>query len=194
MKIYLIRHGETDWNKKQLLQGREDIPLNNTGMEQARICGNAFLNLPIDGIVSSPLKRAYKTASEIGTILGISDIAIEPDLIEKDFGKISGMNHAQRDAFYKSNQEDGAESFEQLSKRAYQVIYKYCTSSSFENLLMISHGAFIGAALSILSEYKIDSASLRLKNTSINILEYKQGKISVEDYNISPDDFMSFVK
>lgn len=65
MKIYLIRHGETDWNLQGRLQGREDIQLNENGVNQAIRCAQAFTNRNIKAVVTSPLSRASKTAQII---------------------------------------------------------------------------------------------------------------------------------
>ena len=62
MVIYVIRHGETDWNTKHWLQGTTDIPLNRNGIEVAEITSEALKGIPFDVIFSSPLKRAYQTA------------------------------------------------------------------------------------------------------------------------------------
>ena len=62
MKIYLIRHGETDWNKLRRLQGQADIPLNEFGRQLARETDPALRDVPFDRIYTSPLKRARETA------------------------------------------------------------------------------------------------------------------------------------
>lgn len=62
MKILLVRHGETDFNKNKLIQGHSDIVLNETGKEQAINAGQKITNFDIDAVFSSPLKRALETA------------------------------------------------------------------------------------------------------------------------------------
>ena len=64
--FYFLRHGETDWNKQQKIMGQSDIPLNETGVLQAKTVVEKIQVLSIDVIVTSPLKRAYKTAEIIG--------------------------------------------------------------------------------------------------------------------------------
>lgn len=65
MKVYVIRHGMTDWNTKKLLQGRSDIPLNETGRKEALLVKSKINISNIDLVYSSPLKRAYETAKII---------------------------------------------------------------------------------------------------------------------------------
>ena len=61
MVIYLIRHGETDWNTKRLLQGATDIPLNQNGIEVAQLTAEGLREVAFDLIFTSPLKRARLT-------------------------------------------------------------------------------------------------------------------------------------
>jgi len=65
MELYLIRHGETDWNRARRLQGHTDIPLNENGIELAEATGWGLRDVPIDLCISSPLSRAVETAGHI---------------------------------------------------------------------------------------------------------------------------------
>ena len=71
MDIYIIRHGETEWNTLRRLQGRSDTELNEVGIRLAEITAEALAEIPFDIAFSSPLKRAYKTAEIIVGALGI---------------------------------------------------------------------------------------------------------------------------
>lgn len=89
MKIYLIRHGETDWNHINRFQGREDIELNAAGIAQAARCGQTLQGLGIEAVYTSPLKRAHCTGEEIAAQIGLSRDGVEPmqELIERDLGR-----------------------------------------------------------------------------------------------------------
>ena len=65
MKIYTVRHGQTEWNKKGLYQGKTDVPLNEEGKKQAMLVKEKLKDKKIDLIISSPLKRAKETAEII---------------------------------------------------------------------------------------------------------------------------------
>lgn len=93
MKIYLIRHGETDWNHVNRFQGREDIELNEAGIAQAVRCGQTLQGLGIEAVYTSPLKRAHCTGEEIAAQIGLSRDGVEPmqELIERDLGPFSGQ-------------------------------------------------------------------------------------------------------
>ena len=68
MELYIVRHGETLWNREKRLQGREDIELSENGRKVARLTGEALMDTRIDKIFSSPLKRAYETAGTDATL------------------------------------------------------------------------------------------------------------------------------
>ena len=93
MKIYLIRHGETDWNHINRFQGRENVPLNAAGILQARNCGKTLQGLSIEAVYTSPLMRAGRTGAEIGARIGLLPEQVQPmeELIERDLGPFSGQ-------------------------------------------------------------------------------------------------------
>ncbi len=88
--FFVLRHGQTDWNREARLQGSTDIPLNTIGREQAKTAGEVLLGQGIDLIVASPLSRALETAQIVGARLGLEPI-IDPRLIERNFGRFEGM-------------------------------------------------------------------------------------------------------
>ena len=67
-KLYLVRHGETDFNKTLRFQGQTDVPLNEKGKEQAQKMATYFRNIPLTAIYSSSLQRAYSTAEILGSV------------------------------------------------------------------------------------------------------------------------------
>ena len=83
--LTLIRHGQTDWNKANLMQGITDIPLNDTGREQARTTGKklADMGLEFTVLVSSLLSRAYKTAQLVGEYFDPQVHKTYPELVER---------------------------------------------------------------------------------------------------------------
>ena len=72
MKLYIIRHGQTDWNVEGKIQGRQDIPLNDMGRRQARALADGMKSRPVAAVYSSPQKRAMETAEAIAGPLGAS--------------------------------------------------------------------------------------------------------------------------
>src|SRR5690606_8759396 len=92
MIIAMIRHGETDYNKKRLVQGRMDNPLNSEGIHQAETLGTYLRdnNETFDVLISSPLKRALKTAEIVGSYIGLQVNYTDKNLLERDFGPFEG--------------------------------------------------------------------------------------------------------
>lgn len=190
MKIYLIRHGETDWNVQGRLQGTEDIELNENGRNQAKICGQALKEDHFAIIVTSPLKRATESAEIIAEEVGIVEMIIEKGIIERDFGRVSGLTPMEREEFYQSGQPDEKEPWDDLCKRLMECVKHYAETYYPSNLIMISHGASINAILSILSEGEAGTGKTWLKNTCINILDYEEGKFKIEVFNVSPEEYI----
>ncbi|GAJ07152.1 unnamed protein product, partial [marine sediment metagenome] len=98
--IILARHGETEWNVKEIFRGRIDIELNETGIKQAELLAEYLIDLKIDAIYSSPLKRALKTAEIIASHHKL-DVKITPGLIDFNFGKWQGSTHQEVKDKYK---------------------------------------------------------------------------------------------
>ncbi len=104
--IYLVRHGETTWNRVGRQQGHLDSPLTSRGIEQAHAVGRALRRaLPdVDTVCieTSPLGRARQTATILCNELGLDETALvtEPLLSEANFGVWQGLTHAEIDARY----------------------------------------------------------------------------------------------
>ena len=93
-RFYLIRHGETDWNKGGKYQGWTDIELNDAGREQARLLGLRFRHMPLDAVYVSPLKRAIATAEPLARTKGLTPI-VDEHFKEINFGEWEGFTIAQ---------------------------------------------------------------------------------------------------
>ncbi len=98
MALYMIRHGETDWNARHVLQGTADIPLNSNGREQARRLAKELQEkgLVFDRIYCSPLGRAKETAM-IATCVPEDQLIVDPRLIEIEFGPLEGAPYELKD-------------------------------------------------------------------------------------------------
>lgn len=194
MKIFLIRHGQTDWNIQGRFQGREDIPLNEAGILQAEECGKALKGEPFKAVITSPLKRASKTAQIIAEIVAVKQIIIENQIIERDFSKVSGMTPNEREAFYASGEKDDKEPWEKLSGRMISCLKRYGEQYHHNNIIMVSHGASINSVLSVLSEGKTGTGKILLKNTCINIINYESGKLKLDKFNLSAEEYNAIRK
>lgn len=90
MRLYIVRHGETAWNRERRYQGRIDVPLNETGLSQARCLADYFRSRSITRIFTSPLQRALTTARIIAGATG-SPLEIAGELVEICHGVWEGL-------------------------------------------------------------------------------------------------------
>ncbi len=147
--LCILRHGQTDWNLAGRFQGREDISLNETGRAQAK---EAAEMLAAEGAITwravytSPLSRAKETASIIADTLALPAPTVLDTLIERDFGKISGMTPEERDRCVETEGMDFVEPFETVGARMKAALEAAATAG--ENAVIVSHGASITALLS----------------------------------------------
>lgn len=194
MKIYLIRHGQTDWNVQGRFQGREDIPLNEKGIDQAKICGEVLQGTDFHAVISSPLIRAKKTAEIIAEYVSVGQVITEEGITERDFSKVSGMTAKEREAYYASGQPDDREPWEELCARMFAGMKKYADQYKDQNIIIISHGASINSVLSVLSQGKTGTGKIFLKNTCINIIDYQDEIFRLEECNLSADEYLTIKK
>lgn len=184
-KICLIRHGQTDWNKQLLIQGRIDNPLNEEGKESTKKSLETIKNLNTnwDVFLSSPLLRAYQTAQIIKSCLNFpQDIIIIPNLTERDFGELEGKKVCQESYELMRQNVKGLESLEDLQKRALSTIINISKKYPNKNILITTHSQFIKGLLSALIE-DFDF-TYPLKNNSLTLLEVNEEKIKVIKYDV----------
>ena len=137
--IYVVRHGETEWNAINKVLGRTDIPLNDRGIEQAEEIARSLKDIKIDVFLCSPLSRARQTADAISGETGMP-YKTDDRLIEHDFGVFEGVNrfdegyqNAKREYFVRY---PGGESFFDLAARVYPLIKEL----EGKNALLVTHG------------------------------------------------------
>lgn len=176
--IGLLRHGQTNWNIDFRLQGVTDIPLNETGIAQAKIAGEVIANAANEGkdwdvILSSPLSRARDTAVMVSEALGVSGISIEELLLERSFGEAEGLSHEEWKAKYNdTNQVPGGESLEQLEARAWILLQRILDQHEGKRVLTVSHGALIRTLLRLVSNGEFPREGERLGNACLSVFEH----------------------
>ena len=167
MKLYLMRHSETDWNRLGLVQGHSDIHLNTNGMRLAAMTGDGMSDIPIDLCFTSPLARAQETAGLILARNGhyIKEGALtklDERLMEINFGEWEGLhsNTSYREIdkndyhrFFVEKEPEfipkGAETLESVIARTNEFLEDICSRKEYEdkNILVMSHGCAIRCML-----------------------------------------------
>ena len=123
MMIYFVRHGETEWNREGRFQGREDIPLNDSGVAQAHRPAEFFKNRNISRIITSPLMRARETAGIIADAHVVPvDIIPDERLTERDLGELSGKTGEERKKLHALGPIQGIEPLADTMKRMYECL------------------------------------------------------------------------
>jgi uncharacterized phosphatase len=189
-EIYLLRHAETDANKNYIVQGRMDNPINETGVKQAIDTGKYLkqLNIDFDLVISSPLKRAYKTATLINHgMVRSRPIIIDRNLIERNFGDYDGRKIT--DDYYDLTRNGlipNMETDEVLEERVIKTLTAIAEKYDNKRLLIITHSHVIKALLHKFVEGFTYMTFLH--NCSLNKIQYENGVFKIIDYNIDPLD------
>ncbi len=149
MKIYLTRHGQTDYNKKRMMQGLSDIPLNEVGIAQAKERRKSLGDIKFDAVYSSPLIRAVQTAEIIGNVPQ-SSIIRDERIIEACFGKYELANYYSTGpammAYWTFPEvfpaPEGVETIKHMRERTASFI-EDLKKKDYENVLVACHGGII---------------------------------------------------
>lgn len=183
--ICLIRHGQTDWNKAHLIQGRLDQPLNDTGRMQLEQTAKRLSTYPIqwDILLSSPLSRAYESAQIIQRTLQIdSPIIKREQLIEREFGSAEGLEI--NPAVYQKILVDeyaGMEDTPTIQARAKKEILEIASFYEGKHILIVTHSHFIKALFTALDS-KLTFQSI-LENGHLNFIEIDNQEIVHYQFN-----------
>jgi len=145
MKIYSTRHGQTDYNLNDIIQGVTDNELNQTGISQAyQLAEKVRQTGDIDFIISSPMKRAYRTAGIIAELNGL-DIIKDDRFREWDYGRYEGMKRdasgfAENKIQFGVRMGGNGESVLQLAHRVYSALDDIIRNYPDKNVLIVCHG------------------------------------------------------
>lgn len=180
MKVYVIRHGQTDWNSIQQIQGQTDIELNETGIKQAEEAREKLKDYPIDLILCSPLKRAMKTAEIINQEKKV-DIVYDSRLIERGYGDMEGQNFESLDLvkYFDLNlnlKTSSVEPINDMLKRVYGLLDEVKEKYKNRNVLMVTHGGTLRAINSYFNGIPEDNVLRILRYGNCEVREYEYSK------------------
>lgn len=184
--VILIRHGETDWNAQQIFRGRVDIPLNESGLAQARAVRESLKDREIDRIYSSPLSRAFETARILGENRNLK-IETEEAFIDIDFGRWQGLSHKKVREVHKDLYEmwlsnpqtvtfPEGESLEAVRTRSEKALEELVKNHPGETLAIVSHRVLNKVLLCAVLGVELSHFwYIRQDTCAINVFEYKDG-------------------
>jgi broad specificity phosphatase PhoE len=195
MKIWLIRHGQTEYNSRHLMQGRTDIPLNAKGISQAEAARARIGDVHFDAVYASPLVRTQQTAEIVGAVKR-DDIMIDERIIEVDFGPYEKKNYyllGPRMTLFWALPEvfpapRGVETRAEMRKRAASFLSEL-EKKDYENVLIASHGGILRALNGYLSDRK-DGFVWRPKmvNCEIRVYDSENGRHALAERILPEED------
>ncbi len=149
--FYFVRHGQTDWNLKHMIQGHIDIPLNEMGLDQAKSAATLLTNQEITRIISSPLIRAHKTAQIIQEILQVP-LHTHEGLKERYLGKLEGTVKTESSLTSVNHNytqtAEGSECIDDFKKRIAEALHEILHADHVT--LIVAHGGVYWALMHML--------------------------------------------
>jgi broad specificity phosphatase PhoE len=155
--FYFVRHGQTDWNIQRRYQGQMDIPLNEIGIEQAKIAAAKLAGQAFDALYCSDLTRAVQTAAEIEKVIHLP-VRKDPRLREIHQGEWQGLpfdevfsasmydsaEHLESPALFRP---PGGEAVREVAERVWSCLEELAGQHKDQRILVVSHGLAIATAL-----------------------------------------------
>ncbi|MBM4243980.1 MAG: histidine phosphatase family protein [Deltaproteobacteria bacterium] len=197
-RIYLLRHGETEWNRERRIMGRRPVPLSERGRAQILTLAPYLVPLGIEMIVTSPLERARATAELIAQQIGGVPVQAEPGLTEVDYGSWEGTTFrdlVQAPEFHAYWQEPvatpcpgGGESLLQVRDRVFAAMARVAEAAARRPAIVVSHGDPL--RLILCACLQMDPAQLRrirLDNGGLSAIELTGDWAEVKFLNMRPD-------
>jgi len=185
--IYLVRHGQTAWNKEEIFRGRTDIPLDETGLKQAELVGQYFRGMEIQAIYSSSLSRAWQTAQKVAQF---HDIKVQPlqGIIDMSFGNWEGRPHQEiRKSDSKTYRQwvetphlvrlPGGEGLDDVRVRAMAALEEVIRKNPGKTLVLVSHRVVCKVLICAILD--LDNShfwQITQDTTAINLIQHRNGK------------------
>lgn len=183
-RLCIVRHGETDWNAEQRIQGQIDIPLNAAGRAQAAAAAAGLAARPFAAVYSSDLARAWQTASLIAEPLGLCPQAV-PGLRERHFGRMQGLTraearqrfpavHAAYAARDPGHDLDGGEPLAHFAARVARTLGELARAHAGRTLLVVAHGGVLDVAYRLAAGRDLSAPrDFPVPNAGLNWLEHR---------------------
>ena len=170
--LYLVRHGETDWNRARRIQGATDIPLNDLGRSQAVQAGDLLARRSCDAVVASPLSRAAETGALIAERLGLAAPEHVAALAERRYGEAEGLTGTEvEERFPAGTRVPGRESRRELLARVLPALVEVGARHDGGAVVVATHGAVIRAVVNHVSDDDPIHLGVPIRNGSIHSFE-----------------------
>ena len=148
--VFVVRHGRTPLNAAGVLRGRIDTPLDDVGRAEARALGNVFRDVPLAGIITSPLARARDTAAAIANSTE-AHVDLDADLADRDYGEWAGHPLESVEAKFGSlDNAPGVEQLEMFVGRVTAALMRAADRADVSPIVVVAHDAVNRHALAAL--------------------------------------------
>jgi len=186
-ELILVRHGETDWNLAQRIQGSTDIPLNDTGRAQAAAAAESLAAETWHAIVTSPLSRARETARIIARRLDLGEPQTDDRLVERAYGEAEGLDAAAlADRFPGMDGVPGIERRSDVTRRVLPALESIALENPARRVLIVAHGGVIGSVVRWVTDRALPGNGTRIPNGSAHRFRYSDGLLVLEQFNGLP--------
>ncbi|MGH7165077.1 MAG: histidine phosphatase family protein [Nitrospiraceae bacterium] len=195
-RMYLIRHGETDWNRSGQIMGEQPVPLNRTGEVQARLLAGSLPADSFRALVSSPVARARQTAEILASALRVP-VTTDRGLTEINVGEWEGrywkdlVNETARQNFYTSPQEvrpPGGETLGEVQIRAVAAVERARAGGEAGPLLFVSHADVLRAILAHYLNWDLQHVrQIQIDHASLTALEINATSVDLVFLNYRPN-------
>ena len=193
--LYLIRHGETAFNRDGKGLGRSDEPLTATGEAQARLTGAAFAGVALDRILVSPLSRAMRVAEAVRSHSG-SSVEVRESLVEMDVGLTEGSAYADTAARFPEFMRQwagagaadalfpGGESLREVAERVRPLAGEFRELAGGSALAVVSHNFVLRSLLCVLLDAPLENfRSFQVDLASVTTVTVRNGRVAVSRLN-----------
>ncbi|WP_375400395.1 histidine phosphatase family protein [uncultured Amnibacterium sp.] len=180
-ELVLVRHGETDWNRDGRIQGLSDIPLNDTGRQQAQQAGERLAAEHWDAIAASPLARAAETARIIAGSIGLAQVELVDALVERNYGEAEGLTGPEIDAL-SGGVVRARETREEVVDRALPALLALAERHPGQSVLVVSHGGVIGSLVRSVTRYVWPERGIPIVNGSEHRFRVTAGLLELVEF------------
>ena len=194
VRIYLLRHGRTAWNKDRIFRGHADVPLDDYGLAQAGCAAQALANIPVSEIHTSPLSRAVQTAEPVAKA---KDLPLKeaPALLDIDYGQWSGKSQGQIEKVFPELNRQWLESPQQVHfpdgedlsavrQRAFAYLLEVAGTAGNAAILLVSHRVVLKVVICAALDIPLSKFwQVKLDTASLSVLSFEKDRFTLSQLN-----------
>lgn len=191
-RVFLVRHGETEWSRSGQHTGRTDIPLTEDGRERARLIGHFLKGCEFGLVLTSPLGRARETC-ELAGLAATAEVDV--NLLEWDYGIYEGRTtqdiRVDCDPQWSvwMSPMTGGESLQQVYARACKIVERVAAETEAGDVALFAHGHILRIlAAAWIGLSAITGRHLALDTATVSVLGYERQTRVIREWNVTPTD------